>query len=56
MSDETTVAPEATETEAAPKVYVPLAQDPIDDIYLVVTAETGAAEALTPFAELRMTL
>jgi putative ABC transport system permease protein len=30
------------------QVYVPLAQDPIDDIYLAVQTSTGSAEALTP--------
>ena len=30
------------------QVYVPLAQDPTDDIYLAVQTSTGSAEALTP--------
>jgi putative ABC transport system permease protein len=37
----------ATETEAAPQMYVPMAQDPTDDIYLIVRSKTGSAEALT---------
>lgn len=37
----------ATETEAAPKMYVPMAQDPEDDIYLIVRSRTENAEALT---------
>lgn len=36
----------ATETEAAPMIYVPIAQDPEDDAYLVVRSSTGNAEAL----------
>jgi putative ABC transport system permease protein len=37
----------ATETEAAPQMYVPMAQDPEDDIYLIVRSNSGGAEALT---------
>lgn len=37
----------ATETEAAPQMYVPMAQDPTDDIYLIVRSKTGDAEALS---------
>jgi putative ABC transport system permease protein len=37
----------ATETEAAPRIYVPLAQDPNGDIYLVARSRSGNAEALT---------
>jgi putative ABC transport system permease protein len=36
-----------TETEAAPKIYVPMAQDPTDDIYLIVSARAGSAGALS---------
>jgi putative ABC transport system permease protein len=36
------------ELEDILQIYVPLAQDPIDDIYLAVQASTGSAEALTP--------
>jgi putative ABC transport system permease protein len=35
------------ETEDVVQVYVPMAQDPIDDIYLVVRPASGRAEALT---------
>lgn len=37
----------ATETEAAPRMYAPMAQDPTDDIYLIVRSQTGNAEALS---------
>jgi putative ABC transport system permease protein len=37
----------AVETEAAPQIYVPMAQDPSDDMYLIVRSVTGPAEALT---------
>jgi putative ABC transport system permease protein len=40
------VATSATETEAAPMIYVPMAQGPTDDIYLVVGARSGNAESL----------
>jgi putative ABC transport system permease protein len=30
------------------QIYVPMAQDPTDDIYLAVSASSGSAEALTP--------
>lgn len=36
-----------TETEAVPKICVPLAQDPTDDIYLIATARAGSAGALS---------
>ncbi len=29
-------------------VYIPLAQDPVDDLYMLVRAESGPPEALTP--------
>jgi putative ABC transport system permease protein len=38
----------ATELEAAPKIYVPLAQAPTDDIYLLVQPRSGNAEDLAP--------
>lgn len=37
----------ATETAAAPKIYVPLTQDPTGDIYLIAHSRSGNAEALT---------
>ena len=36
------------ELEDLLQIYVPLAQNPIDDIYLAVQASTGNADALTP--------
>src|SRR5690606_15908799 len=36
----------ATETEAAPKIYVPLGQDPVGDIYLVAASRFARSEAL----------
>jgi putative ABC transport system permease protein len=36
----------ATETEAAPKIYVPLRQDPVGDIYLVAASRSARSEAL----------
>ena len=36
------------ETEDLMQVYVPLAQDPMDDMFLVVRPESGPAEALAP--------
>ncbi len=36
------------ELEDLLQIYVPLAQDPTDDIYLAVQASTSSAEALTP--------
>ena len=36
------------ETEDFVQIYVPLAQDPFDDIFLVVRPESGPAEALAP--------
>ncbi len=36
------------ELEDLLQIYVPLAQDPIDDIYVAVQAATGSAAALTP--------
>ena len=36
----------AEEIEAAPKIYVPLAQAPTDDIYLLVQPVSGRADAL----------
>jgi putative ABC transport system permease protein len=39
----------AAETAAVPKIYVPIAQDPTDDIYLVVRARGGnAADLVKP--------
>ena len=38
----------ATEIEAAPMIYVPLAQAPTDDIYLLVQPRSGSADALAP--------
>jgi predicted permease len=37
----------ALETEPAPQMYVPMTQDPSDDMYLIVRARSGPAEALT---------
>lgn len=36
----------ATEIEATPKIYVPLAQAPTDDLYLLVQPRSGSAEEL----------
>jgi putative ABC transport system permease protein len=36
----------ATETAAAPQLYVPLTQDPRDDIYLIVRSASSGADAL----------
>ena len=36
------------ETEDFLQVYVPMAQDPVDDIYLLVRPASGRAEALAP--------
>jgi putative ABC transport system permease protein len=36
------------EAEDLLQIYVPMAQDPTDDIYLAVRASRGSAEALTP--------
>lgn len=36
----------ATDVDAGPQVYVPLAQDPMDDMYLVVRSRSGNADAL----------
>ena len=36
------------ETEDFLQVYVPMAQDPVDDIYLLVRPVSGGAEALAP--------
>jgi putative ABC transport system permease protein len=36
----------ALETDAAPQMYVPMTQDPSDDMYLVVRTRSGPAEAL----------
>lgn len=41
------VTSRATETEASPQIYVPMAQDPTDDIYLIVRSKTGNAETLS---------
>ncbi|HNV08638.1 MAG TPA: ABC transporter permease [Dokdonella sp.] len=38
----------ATEIDAAPKIYVPLAQRPTDDIFLLVQPKVGSASALIP--------
>ncbi|HET6546367.1 MAG TPA: ABC transporter permease [Rhodanobacteraceae bacterium] len=43
------VTARATSTEAVPKLYVPMAQDPTDDIYLLVRAEAGSpADLIAP--------
>ena len=34
--------------EHRPHVYIPVAQDPVDDLYMLVRAESGPPEALTP--------
>jgi putative ABC transport system permease protein len=36
------------ELEEAAHIYVPMVQDPVDDIYLAVRPKSGRAEALTP--------
>jgi putative ABC transport system permease protein len=36
------------ETEDLVQIYVPMAQNPVDDIYLVVRPASGSAEALAP--------
>ena len=41
------VQSQVTDTDVVPQIYAPLAQDPIDDLYLIVRTLTGSAEALT---------
>ncbi|MBB5206873.1 ABC transporter permease [Chiayiivirga flava] len=41
------VTSRATETQATPQMYVPLTQDPSDDMYLIVRSVAGRPEALT---------
>lgn len=41
------VTARAAETEAVPKLYVPMAQEPNDDMYLIVRTRAGSAAALT---------
>lgn len=36
----------ATDTEAAPRIYVPLQQQPTDDLYLIVQPRQGSADSL----------